>query len=902
MPRSDGTTARGRALSFTSHSKDSTGFIMASARILIVEDDRVVARDIAQQLVRCGHAIAGSVASGEEAIAVAAQAPLDLVLMDVRLEGDLDGIDTARRLREAHGLPVVFLTAYADEETVQRATVTEPFGYVLKPFEDQQLRTVVEMALYKHGAERRLRDSEHRYAVTLASIGDGVIATDCESRITLINPVAEALTGWSREEAAGRPLAEVLVLIDEDTNVPLGDMGTAVLGRQAPVDLPLKTRLVGRHGREVPVEARGTPIIDDVEQVVGAVLAIRDVTQTRRAAQAEILRATNERLDAAMQGSNVGVWDLELDGEDERHWVLRCWNAHEWLGYGEHAGAPSFDRFLELVHPDDLNRFGEAFRNQAKSGGALAIEHRLLHRDGSYRWVLTRGAPRRHAGSAVVCLTGTSIDITALKRAEQAVRASEERFRGTFENAAVGIAHCASDGRFLRVNQRYCEIVGYTRDELLDMTFKDVTDASYLPASVSRFELLFEKKISHYAEDKLLIRGDGSRVWVNDCVALQWEPGEQIHHTIAVLQDISERKALEATVRVARDEAEAANKAKDEFLANISHELRTPLNGILGYAQVLRHDDTLAPRHRSHVAVIEQSGTHLLTLINDLLEFARIGAGQTELQLADVLLAPFLEMLADMVGVRAREKGLTQTRVIARCLPAVIRVDEKRLRQVLLNLLSNAVKFTDEGEVTFAVRQISPGLLRFEVSDTGVGITRDQLERVFRPFEQAGDTERRSAGVGLGLSISQQLVWLMGSEIHVESEPGRGSRFWFDLAVQVPGDSVCAAYGADGAAIQDIDSAAYEPAAGASMPVLSVPGGLGTGAPLAVPLHEDMEILHRLALRGQMRDVMRHANALLECDGRYRAFVLQVRRLAENFESRELLAFIERHWNRREPA
>ncbi|WP_052405809.1 hybrid sensor histidine kinase/response regulator [Paraburkholderia heleia] len=748
---------------------------MASARILIVEDDRVVARDIAQQLVRCGHAIAGSVASGEEAIAVAAQAPLDLVLMDVRLEGNLDGIDTARRLREAHGLPVVFLTAYADEETVRRATVTEPFGYVLKPFEDQQLRTVVEMALYKHGAERRLRDSEHRYAVTLASIGDGVIATDCESRITLINPVAEALTGWSREEAAGRPLAEVLVLIDEDTNVPLGDRGTAVLGRQAPVDLPLRTRLVGRHGREAPVEARGTPIVDDVGQVVGAVLAIRDVTQTRRAAQAEILRATNARLDAAMQGSNVGVWDLELDGEDERHWVLRCWNAHEWLGYGEHAGAPSFERFMELVHPDDLNRFGEAFRNQAESGGALAIEHRLLHRDGSYRWVLTRGAPRRHADGAAVCLSGTLIDITALKRAEQALR-------------------------------------------------------------------------------------------------------------------------------VARDEAEAANKAKDEFLANISHELRTPLNGILGYAQVLRHDDTLVPRHRSHVAVIEQSGTHLLTLINDLLEFARIGAGQTELQLADVLLAPFLEMLADMVAVRAREKGLTQTRVIARCLPAVIRVDEKRLRQVLLNLLSNAVKFTDEGEVTFAVRQISPGLLRFEVSDTGVGITRDQLERVFRPFEQAGDTERRSAGVGLGLSISQQLVWLMGSEIHVESELGRGSRFWFDLAVQVPGDSVCAACGADGTGSQDIDTAAHEPAAGTSMPLPSVPVGLGTGAPLAVPLHEDMEILHRLALRGQMRDVMRHANALLESDGRYQAFVLRVRRLAENFESRELLAFIERHWNGREPA
>lgn len=896
---------------------------MASARILIVEDDRVVARDIGQQLVRCGHTVAGSVASGEEALVVAARAPLDLVLMDVRLEGELDGIDAARRLRETHGLPIVFLTAYADEETVQRATVTEPFGYVLKPFEDQQLRTVVEMALYKHAAERRLRESEQRYAVTLASIGDGVIATDCESRVTLINPVAEALTGWSRVEAAGQPLAKVLVLIDENTNTPLDDVGAAVLREQAPVDLAVKTRLVGRQGREVPVETRVTRIVDDMGQVVGVVLAIRDATETRRAAQAEILRETNERLGAAMWGSNVGVWELEVNGEDDRHWVLRCWNVREWLGYGEHAGAPSFGRFMALVHPDDRNRFGEAIRSQLRSGGTLAVEHRLLHSDGSYRWVLTRGTPRRHAGSTPVSLSGTLIDITELKRAELALRASEERFRGTFENAAVGIAHCGSDGRFLRVNQRYCEIVGYTRDELLNMTFRDVTDASCLPASDSRFGLLFEKKIPHYVEDKVLIRGDGTRVWVNVCVAIQWEPSEQIYHTIAVLQDISERKALEATVREARDEAEAANKAKDQFLANISHELRTPLNGILGYAQILRHDDGLGTRQRSQVAVIEQSGTHLLTLINDLLEFARAGAGRIELHLADVPLTPFLEMLAEMVGVRAREKGLTQTCVIAPCLPTVIRVDEKRLRQVLLNLLSNAVKFTDEGEVTFAVRQVSQGLLRFEVSDTGVGITPDQFGRVFQPFEQAGDTERRSAGVGLGLSISQHLVWLMGSEIHVESEHGRGSRFWFDLAVPDPGDGARAADDADCATRQDIVGAADDPSAiidarrayvsprtsnacaqGERTPDTSppVPGEPGAAAPLVVPSHESMEILHRLALRGEMRDVMRHADSLLESDGRYQAFVLRVRRLAENFESRELLAFIERHWNGRGPA
>ncbi|MBE0631886.1 MAG: response regulator, partial [Burkholderia vietnamiensis] len=193
---------------------------MTSAQILIVEDDRIVARDIAQQMSRAGYVVVGSTGSGEDALALvetlAADSKPDLVLMDVRLEGELDGIDTARRIREARDIPVVFLTAYADEETIRRATAAEPYGYVLKPFDDMQLRTVVEMALYKHGAERRLRESEQRYAITLSSIGDGVLSTDVDGFVTFVNLAGEALTGWSRSEATGRRLGEVFSLHDEN--------------------------------------------------------------------------------------------------------------------------------------------------------------------------------------------------------------------------------------------------------------------------------------------------------------------------------------------------------------------------------------------------------------------------------------------------------------------------------------------------------------------------------------------------------------------------------------------------------------------------------------------------------------------------------------------------------------
>lgn len=881
---------------------------MSSARILIVEDDRVVARDIAQQMTRCGHVVIGCVTTGEDAITVAAKEKPSLVLMDVRLEGELDGIDAARQLRESHSLPIVFLTAYADEETVRRATVTEPFGYVLKPFDDLQLRTVVEMALYKHDAERRLRESEQRYAVTLDCIGDGVIATDCMGHITLINPIAEALTEWSREDAVGQSLEKVLRLIDEDTNAPLNFRVSAALSEGGFVPFPPKTILVGRAGRMVPVENRGTPIVNDSGNVIGMVLVVRDATASRQAAEAEILRETNDRLDAAMRGSKVGVWAVDLSGEEGRDLSLKCWNILAWLGYTEADAAPGIGRVMELIHPEDRERLRDAFwRCSQEPGGLFGIEHRVLHRDGSWRWVLTRGAGPRLSCGPTTRVSGTMVDITDLKRAELALRTSEERFRGTFENAAVGIVHCDQSGRFLRVNQRYCDIVGYSREELLSMTFMDVTAAWSVPESTNLFKKLLNNDFSHYTEEKVNIRRDGSHVWVSATVSLQRDSSQQVQHSIAIIQDISARKALEETVRVARDEAELANKAKDQFLANISHELRTPLNCILGYTQVLRRDDNLSVRQKSHVSLIEQSGSHLVTLINDLLDFARVGAGRIDLEQNDVLLAPFLEMLGEMVGVRAREKGLAQICAVAPNLPAVIRADEKRLRQVLLNLLSNAVKFTDIGEVAFSVKLVRSNLLRFEVKDTGIGIKDDQLERVFQPFEQAGDSERRSAGLGLGLSISQHLARLMGSYIRVESEYGRGSRFWFDLEIDCPAhealvrddagdrqasrDECLMFAGRDGA------RPAIEHGAERSCWIGVMPSDAEEVSSFVLPPRASMEVLHDLARRGSMREVIRQVESLRAADARFTDFASRVCNLAESFESRELLALIEKHLN-----
>ena len=268
---------------------------MIAARILIVEDDRIVARDIQHQLSRMGHVVVGMSASGEEAVRLACSHQPDLVLMDIRLEGEMDGIEAARLIRDAQRIPVVFLTAYANDDVVQRASLTAPFGYLLKPFEEPQMRTVIQMALYKHASDARLRMSERRYAATLASIRDGVILCDPQGRVDFMNRVAETMTGWTAAEAAGQPLGSVFVAVDEETHEPLEDFSALVLRSGAFAPPERLSRLLPRGetaqaGVVVPtgmvVEERCSAIIDDRGDMVGSILVFSDLTQRRQIAEA----------------------------------------------------------------------------------------------------------------------------------------------------------------------------------------------------------------------------------------------------------------------------------------------------------------------------------------------------------------------------------------------------------------------------------------------------------------------------------------------------------------------------------------------------------------------------------------------------------------------------------------
>ena len=256
---------------------------MSDTKILVVEDESIVAMDIKHRAESLGYTVTGITPSGEEAIQKVSEELPDLVLMDIVLKGEMDGVEAAQRIRDSYDIPVVYLTAYSDERTLKRAKVTEPFGYIIKPFEDRELHSAVEVALYKHKMESKLKESEKWLSTTLESIGDAVIATDNEGKIKFMNPVAQMITGWEQEEAFGKNLKEVFNTVDELTGLPIEDPVTSVVQNNIIMESNQPKLLTTKNGDKIPIDDSSAPIRDKNGDILGVALIFKDITGRRKA-------------------------------------------------------------------------------------------------------------------------------------------------------------------------------------------------------------------------------------------------------------------------------------------------------------------------------------------------------------------------------------------------------------------------------------------------------------------------------------------------------------------------------------------------------------------------------------------------------------------------------------------
>ncbi len=498
--------------------------------------------------------------------------------------------------------------------------------------------------------------------------------------------------------------------------------------------------------------------------------------QAAKDEEAQRARVLQQKLGASLDM----VTDIDLDG------VFKTMNAASKTILGYEPEELIGRNFMNLLHPDECDRTAELTAAIANGSSAARFESRCLRKDGSAAWVewSTTALLEEEAAYCV------GRDITERKQAERALKENEKRFRQLFNQSVDALFVHDETGQIIDCNAEACRSLGYSREEMLSLSVRDFatnlvpeeekhskeSDTVWQRATVSDPGTGIQG--IHLGEHR---RKDGTTFPVEVRVGPADYGGKRM--ILASARDITEHRRAEEELKEAKEQAEAASRAKSEFLANMSHEIRTPMNGVIGMTGLLLDTD-LDPEQREYAETVRSSGEALLAIINDILDFSKIEAGKMDIEKIDFDLRNTAEETLNLLAERAHAKGLESASLVESDVPVALRGDPGRLTQVLTNLLGNAIKFTEEGEVVLRAaldeETDDAVVVRFSVTDTGIGMTEDQRSRLFQPFSQAdASTTRRYGGTGLGLAISKQLVEMMGGKIGVESEPGEGSTFWF---------------------------------------------------------------------------------------------------------------------------
>jgi len=620
---------------------------MSEINILLVEDEQIVAKFTEKQLRDAGYKILASVTTGELAIEQIRKSKPDIILMDIKLVGSMDGIETADFIRKNYQIPVIFLTSLADDDSFNRAKTAEPFGYLIKPIDIKELKRVVEMALYKNKIHKELLDTRHRFQ----------IATEAAK-------------------------TRVWELWADDDKLILDD------------DMPALF--------------------------------------------------------------NYSEKDLEDINADKFKFI-----------YVEDK------QLVEKSINDCLNGNSESFE----------IEHRLIKKDGSIGWLQLRGVMVPSANGKPRRLIGSATDITERKNYEQALKKSEEKFRNIFESSGIGMAILTPDGQFSKVNNTFCEMIGYKEEEFIGMNFRNITHPGDLDKSLEiAKDLISNEKIENKSIEKRYLHKRKDVIWALTTISLIRGADSKAQFYIAQVQDISKRKKFEDQLIKYTEDLKLLNAAKDKFFSIISHDLRSPFNSLLGLTEYIAHSyDEMTPLEiKSSVSNVYNSSKQVYNLILNLLEWSMMQSGRLSVNKSVVNLVELGEEVMNLYSDTANHKQLKLINSMEQDI--LVYADKYMLDTIIRNFVSNSIKFTNPGGQIIIKSIINGDNAEVSVTDTGIGISTEDQKNLFRIDEQTRrDGTANEKGTGLGLILCKEFIEKNSGVLWVESEEGKGSRFSFTV-------------------------------------------------------------------------------------------------------------------------
>jgi PAS domain S-box-containing protein len=626
------------------------------------------------------------------------------------------------------------------------------------------------------GAQARAAEQRETLRVTVRSIGDAVITTDVAGRVTYMNQVAESMTGWRLAEASGQPLDDVFRIVNETSRQPVQNPASRALREGVVVGLANHTVLLKRNGAELPIDDSAAPIRDEHGVVLGCVLIFRDVSAQRRAERERASQLVTARMLASIvESSEVAIISKSLDG------IIQSWNAAAERMFG-HTGEQAIGKHISLVIPPDRLAEEDAIIASLRAGKRVEHFETVRQRaDGSRLWVSLTVSPMKDDAGKVVGASKMVIDIDARKHAE----AERERFATLIENSTDFVGLCDLDGVPIFINHAGLEMVGLDSIEearsvrVWDFFFPEdeprIRDELF-PAVLEQGHGDVEVRFRHFKT--------GAPIWMAYKLLTLLDDAGQPVAIGTVSQDITQRKRLEDNLRGLAADLSEADARKDEFLATLAHELRGPLAPLSNVLEIWKRTKDPGRLERARGTMERQLG-QLVRLVEDLLDLNRITHNRLELRRRRVNLADAIHQAVEATRPLADSLG-HELHVELPPEPVWLSADAARLAQVFGNLLHNACKYTDPGGGIWITAERHGGEAVITVRDTGIGISADQLDKIFEMFIQA-ETEpdkSRGGGLGIGLTLVKRLVRMHDGVIEARSAgSGQGSAFVVRLPV-----------------------------------------------------------------------------------------------------------------------